>query len=208
MIDHAVNLGLGADVDAARGFIQEKQIDMVMEKPGEGNFLLVAAGKVADFLRWSPASDAQAIDPGLSGSAFVGRKHERWEIGESEVVGDGQVEGQAFGFAVFADHASALVPAGAGSGRTLVKGKSDPAGFDRIETENGAQKLGAARADESGDAQDFPAMELEGGGFWFLGAAEILDVEDDFAGGARGSGIEVFDFSADHEGDDLIGAGV
>src|SRR5207245_598577 len=79
LIDHSVNLGLGADVDAERGFIQEKHVDVVMEKPGEGNFLLVAAGKVADFLRWSPASDAQAIDPGLSGSAFVGRKHGRWE---------------------------------------------------------------------------------------------------------------------------------
>ncbi len=63
-------------------------------------------------------------------------------------------------------------------------GDFDLAGFDGVEAEEGAEEFGAACADEAGDAEDFAAAEVDGGVGGFGGAGEVVDFENDFAGGA------------------------
>src|SRR4051812_42819563 len=45
--DELVDLGFAGDVDAARRFVEEKNIGFVMKQTANGDFLLVAAGKAA-----------------------------------------------------------------------------------------------------------------------------------------------------------------
>ncbi len=62
-IDEAVDLRLAADVDAARGLVEEEDVDVVVEQAGERDLLLVAAGEIADALAFALAADAELGDP-------------------------------------------------------------------------------------------------------------------------------------------------
>jgi hypothetical protein len=46
--DQAVDLGLGADVDAARGLVEKQHAAAAQKPAGEHHLLLVAAGELAD----------------------------------------------------------------------------------------------------------------------------------------------------------------
>ena len=45
LADQAIDLGLGADVDAAGRLVQEQDVGLLVEQPRQGHFLLVAARK-------------------------------------------------------------------------------------------------------------------------------------------------------------------
>src|SRR3954468_19213594 len=61
--DQTINLRFAGDIDAARGFIEQKNIGFVMEKPTDRHFLLVAAGKMADQLRWTLRAHVETFHP-------------------------------------------------------------------------------------------------------------------------------------------------
>lgn len=69
--DEFVDLGLGGNVDAAGGFIEEQNFRLRMEQATDGNFLLVAAGKFADGLKGITSANAKAIDPAGGGALLV-----------------------------------------------------------------------------------------------------------------------------------------
>src|SRR5208283_5169656 len=96
-------------------------------------------------------------------AADEARPTEAIERGEREVVGDGERRRQALALAVLAEQADALGEPLRGRRRTDPGAHRDGAGAHRIEAEDGAQQLGAPRADEAGDAQHLAAAEGEAG---------------------------------------------
>ncbi len=57
---------------------------------------------------------------------------------------------------------------------------------DRIEPEDGAQQLGAAGADEAGDAEDLAAAKGEAAPRGLRDAGEVVDLEQITSPGVRG----------------------
>ena len=61
--DHeVVNLGLGADVDAARRFIEQKNFSVAQQPFCEHDFLLISAREVANQLLGARRANLQLID--------------------------------------------------------------------------------------------------------------------------------------------------
>lgn len=119
--DEFVDLGFGGDVDAAGGFVEEKDLGVAVEEAADGDFLLVAAGEFGDGLERVAGADAEAIDPGGGGAALVGAVEdggagEWFEAWEGEVFGEGEVEHEAFFFAVFAEETEAAGEGARGGG--------------------------------------------------------------------------------------------
>ena len=48
LVDQRLDLGLGADVDAAGGLVEQQHLRVQAEHPGQQHLLLVAAGQLAD----------------------------------------------------------------------------------------------------------------------------------------------------------------
>ena len=61
-LDEAVDLGLGADVDAAGRLVQDQDLRLAGDPAGEDNLLLVAARQLADRLLQRWRLDAKAFD--------------------------------------------------------------------------------------------------------------------------------------------------
>ena len=58
-VDEPVDLRLAADVDAARRFVEQEHVDVVVEQPRDRDLLLVAAGEFARVLSRPGALDLQ-----------------------------------------------------------------------------------------------------------------------------------------------------
>ena len=84
-------------------------------------------------------------------------------------------------------------------------GDEDFAGVGSTVAENEFEKLGAARADESEDAEDFAAGVGEICGSGESEASEVADFERDLAARARGVMENIVDVAADHTLDELVG---
>ncbi len=70
VVDELVDGGFGADVDAAGRFVEEEDVGIVMEEAGEGAFLLVAAGEIADGLKDVAAFEGEGVGPAVGGAAL------------------------------------------------------------------------------------------------------------------------------------------
>src|SRR5690606_30499246 len=130
----------------------------------------VAARQRLDGLVATPAFDREGADPRRRRGFLAGRtdqtpRAESLELGEREVFRDGEILREPLGFAVLGDETEALPPASAGAGgRRNVAVDTNLAGGRGIEAEESAEGLGAAGADEAGDADDLAAVERERGG--------------------------------------------
>lgn len=115
-VDELINLGLGADIDASGRLIEQQNIDVGMQEPGDGYFLLVAAAEVADGLLGRLAFNWNTFDPriaslGLSRWENQATGTEAVQLGQGEILGDAETGGEALRLAVFANHTHSLLPA-------------------------------------------------------------------------------------------------
>ncbi len=67
-----LDLGLGADVDAARGVVKDEQPRGGGQHAGEEHLLLVAARELGELLVWTRGLDAQPVDELLGEAPLVG----------------------------------------------------------------------------------------------------------------------------------------
>ena len=96
--------------------IEDQHIDVMVQKPRQGDLLLVAAGQLSHGLLRRGAANTKPIDPWPGHRLLPGRKHERpgtkaRKPRESEVQGDAAGGGQSLTFAILAEHAHPLRPA-------------------------------------------------------------------------------------------------
>ena len=74
--DQGVDLGLGADVDAAGGFVEDENLRLGGEPAGDDDLLLVAAGEGADALLHRRGADAEVVDVAGDERALAGARRE------------------------------------------------------------------------------------------------------------------------------------
>jgi len=111
--DDLVDLALGADVDALRRFVEDEQLGLGREPAGEGDFLLVAAGKAAAGRVGAGALHGEVADE-IEGELALGAEAQpragkmRRMDRHRHVVGDGQLEDHAVAAAIFGDVGDAV----------------------------------------------------------------------------------------------------
>ena len=110
-----VDLGLGADVDAAGRLVHDQDARRGLEPLAEHDLLLVAAGELADHLLRAAGADAELLDRG--GGALAPRRAKsmkmpramRAQRGHRGVLGDGHRPDEALQAAVLGDVGDAEV---------------------------------------------------------------------------------------------------
>ncbi len=175
---HAVEVALGADVDAAGRVVEEDDGGAVDQAAGHQRLLLVAAGEREDRVVQALGREGEALGGG-AGGLRVGAGVDEADGGEAggaadgDVVADAPERKDALGLAVAGNEAGA---GGAG-------GVAGPGGRRR---EQAAEEGLLAAAFETGEADDLAGAELdraaEGGGH---GAVEA---DEDGAFGTGGDG--------------------
>ena len=166
-LHEAVDLLLRADVDAARGFVEQQQARLQREPFADDDFLLVAAGEVERQLAVVRRLDAERRDHFLRDRAFL-RVVEKTgagvaaQAGEAEVVAHGHFENEALLLAILGDEREARAN---GVQRAVephvLTGDAHGAAARAVDAEEHAQQLGAARANEAGQADDLAGVDGE-----------------------------------------------
>ena len=72
LADQRLDLGLGADVDAARRLVEDQELRVHAQPAGEQHLLLIAAGQLADLLLGARALDAEPRDEAVDDLALPG----------------------------------------------------------------------------------------------------------------------------------------
>ncbi len=192
--DEAVELVLGADVDAA-GRIEQQQDAAFGEQPlGDGDLLLVAAGKRADARPQRPAVNVDPVEDrlhrrGLAPAVDQRPAHETVDHRQGRVVLAAQLQRQRLGLAVLGDEADADVGAH-GVGR---RGDHDRLAVDPQSprrhvghAEAGKEKIELSHALKSGDAENLAGAQAERGVAELAGRRDALGGEDLGAESPRG----------------------
>ena len=166
-VEELVNFGLGADVDAAGGFVDDENVALAGDPFGEGDFLLVAAAEGGDGSFERRGFDAEALGE-AGGEVAFGVAADPAEAGELGERGEGGVlaavhrEDEALAFAVFGDEAEFGGERGAeGTERGGAAVERELAGGGGVEAEDGLRDFAAAGADEAGEADDFAGADGE-----------------------------------------------
>ena len=205
-----VDLALRADVDAARRLVEDEHVAVAQEPFGNDDLLLVAAGEAAD-----AGADGRRLRADLFGVLL--RKLVRFSVMDERaleqlletrqdgVVCDGQVEAQAVALAVLGEITDAVVDGVLRAADLYVLAVyPDRAGVHRVRAADEAHRLGAARADQTGKAEDFALAELERYVLHIEGIQMLGLEHDGRVGRACGFCFRLFvDRAADHEADDL-----
>ncbi len=157
-----VNQRLGADVDAARRLIEQQYVDIMMQQPRDGDFLLIAAGQVADRLPRGSQADIQPVDPGpgalrpgFAGDGIAGS----FDSARFSAMLKSSAKPSAL--AVLADHSDALRPPPSGRKRADMGGDAERSITERLKPEDRAKQFGSARADQAGNAQHLAASKFQ-----------------------------------------------
>ena len=123
-VDELLDLGLGSDVDAAGGLVEDQEFGVGHQPAGQEHFLLVSAAEVPDQGVGVGRPDVEGLD--VLGHQFVldpagdpARPALRGLHGQHQVVPDGEVADEAFLFAVLGTEPDALV-----DGRRAANGSS------------------------------------------------------------------------------------
>src|SRR5919204_199716 len=211
-----VDARLRADVDAARGLVEDQHPRARLQPLGEHHLLLVAAGQEADLL-------LRSARPQLHGGREVADRHQARVAappaaardhrphGEHHVVGDRLGQRQPLELAVLGDEAEPgadRCPRRAQPRRLALE--LERAGGERVGTEDRTRELGAPGALEPGEADDLTRPHLEvdvpqqrGGPV----ANREPDVADLARLGARRE-VVVAELAADHQVHEPAGVGL
>src|SRR6267143_3486070 len=169
LVDDAIDLVLGADVDTAGRFVQDQDFRIGEQPFRQHHFLLIAAGQVAGSLINIGAADAHAIaiiarHPQLPDIVDDPAGRDAAEIGKRDVLAHVVGEQEAELLAVFGDVGKAGVDGaadgrevdlaavqGSAAGNLAAPGAADPAHGE----------LGAAGAHQPGDADVLAAAYMD-----------------------------------------------
>ena len=165
--EQPVDFRLGADIDAARGFIHDEYLRFQGQPFAQDDFLLVSAAEVHHARFYAGRANAQGIHLAAGGGGF-GASADEGGMGVVPQAGQGDIFANGHG----SDESgfSAVLGNEENSGGDRVAGMPDmqrrpvehkPAAQQGPDSEDGFNQFGPARADESGDAEDFPAAGLE-----------------------------------------------
>src|SRR6056297_6026 len=204
LMDEEVDLALRADVDAARGLVQDQDPGIAQQDLGDDQLLLVAAGQLAGEGVQAADADVVAIDGlaqrGPLGGTIDQRMREPLERLQGEVLVQTHLRDQAFALAVLGEVGDA--------GPVRVLGRAD---LERLAVEldpaargtnpdEAFEQLGAARAHQAREAQNLPAAKLEAGVRDAVLDVQAGDAEHDrLVRGDRLLGVHVGQLAAHHE---------
>ena len=167
--EQPVHLGLGADVDAPGGLVDDEQRGVGRQPLGQHDLLLVAAGERGHRVLGRAGLDLQAPRPRprparlLAAADQSVRRAAGAAASASTLRGDRQVHDQALLAPVLGDERHAGVDGGLGRSRGHAASRdiTHLAGVVRVDAEDGAGDLAAARADEAGQGDDLAGADLE-----------------------------------------------
>ena len=200
-----MNLGLGADVDAAGRLVHDQDHRTGGEPFAEHHLLLVASGQLTDDLFGAPGPYAEPLD-GVAGffqnPGGIDEKaaHQPAEIGKRHVVGNGLRFDEALRATVLGYVSDAEIArrfrAGDVDGLSL---DQDLAGRRWRDAEDRQRGLGAARSDETGEAEDFSPSEGQGNIAHHVSIGDIAKLQRYLAAVALLRWIELIDSTAHHQ---------
>ena len=206
--DDRMHLGFGADVDAARRLVENQDRRVGVEPLAQHDLLLIAARQLGDFEIDRRRADREPCAEVAGGSPFqtcpneaeaieVATQNRQRNVGE-----DRHRENQPELATVLGHIGDAEVHAiarRADCDRLAVE--KDGSRRRRFDAEKGKSDIGAARADESGEAEDLAAVEIEGDAFENAMTTEIGHRENKVLSRRRRSRLRQIDLTADHVGD-------
>ena len=162
-----LDLGLGADVDAARRVVEDEEPRGGGQHAGQEHLLLVAARELGELLVGSRGLDAQPLDELLGDAPLVGAD-EQTAAGQSrqdrerDVVLDRERGDDALGLAVLGDEGDAGRDGGAGGAAPdLPALHRDRARIERLRAEDGLGRGRAPGAQEARQADDLAAVHRD-----------------------------------------------
>ena len=163
----AEHLFLGADVDAAGGFVQEKHPGFGHQALADDHLLLVAAGQGGDRRFRRRRLDAQRAEKGVDrlalGTVLHGKElRDLGETGKRQILADGEVLHQPVALPILRDKEQ---PGGNALGyRQLIDGPASDGDFaTRIgpEAEQAFEQFRAAGTQQTVDADDLAGPEID-----------------------------------------------
>ena len=203
--DQLVDLGLGADVDAASRLVEQEHLGLDQEPAGEDALLLVAAGEAGDRNVAAGRLDRQLLDGPLHGAPLRSRVDQRaerqlGEAAERDILGHGHAVEQAQRLAVLGHHGDPGLDRLVGMGE-IAPGALEPDRARRLKragAEDRFEQLGPSGAQEPRDAQHLARVDAKSDVAQVgpaapgrTGQRQALDLEDRplrRSGAARNSG--------------------
>lgn len=216
--DHLVDVVLGADVHAARRFVQDQHLGVLQRHLGQYHFLLVAAGKAGHRQARAGGLDAQAGDFALDGRQLGVAVDPRGpgvvgQAGQRDVLGHAHQRHDAVALAILGHQAQAMRDrvGRAGDAHRLARHPYLGGAAAGIGAVDRRHEFGAARAHQSGDAEDLAGAHLQGGAVDALAlrvgdvpAGHVARFQHDRARLALGARKARFERAADHQADDAV----
>ena len=204
-----MDLGLGADIDAARRLVHDQHLGLGRHPFGQHDLLLIAAGELPDDLLRPAGADAEAgdriprqsvllaaIDQEQAGDAVEDR--------QGDVLAQRLRPDQPLQPAILRHIGDAQAPRRRGAAdRDRLALDQDLARCRRGDAEDGEGELGPARADQPGDAEDLAGAQGQIDIADRLAAAEAAQLESDLARHRLGLREELIDGAAHHHRDQI-----
>src|SRR3954466_207617 len=209
-VDELVDLDLGADVDPARGFVEDQHLGVGEQPFADDDLLLVAAGERPDVL-----VQACHPHPELFGDPRGGRPlplevdEPRARGGphghQAQVLLDRLVEHQTLALGILGDQTDP----GRHGGAHVMSLERRPGDLDgplvvRVRAEHGTHHLGTARSDQPGDADDLSGVHLEADVEEEAVAGEPLDLQKGRSGVAALARVLLLDRPPHHQAYELV----
>ena len=184
----AIQVELGADIDAARRIVQHQHSRFFGKRAGNQHFLLVAARQRGDEIVAAAHAHRQLACFPVEDRRQLGRVDQVEETArpvfavdrDQQVLENRQIGENALFLAVAADIAD-LVAARRGQildrVRGLVADKRDPACCQRLHASDATRKIGLALAVEAGDPDDLAGIQGKMDGRGFMPDAGVLNAQ-------------------------------
>ena len=182
LADDAVDLALGAHVDAAGRLVQHQQVGVREQALGEDHLLLVAAGELGGLLLGAAGGDPQLVDVFERDLPLLGAVDEPAagdlpHVHDRHVAPDGQDGEQPLRSSFLRHQGDARRDDLVGRGWSFLPLKRISPSYS-IDAVDGARELGLAGAHQAVEPDDLPFVDVEGDVVQLV-VGEVADLEDD-----------------------------
>ena len=189
LLQNGVDIVLGADVNTDGGAVEDQNIGVGCQPLCQNDTLLVTTGQGVGIVVGIGSGNGQILDPLVDGILTnlviegAGLGLHVVDLRDNDVVSDGLGQEQALGQTVFGNETDLLCNGFLRSldGDNLAVAE-DLAGSSGLDAEQGQSQLGTAGVQQTGDAQDFAALQFEGDVLVVAGQGQVLDFHDGLLG--------------------------